>query len=137
MITYAQNFEDVMLGRVFRDRIDGFYVDVGAGDPVDLSVTKWFYDLGWSGINIDPNATFYQRLVAERVRDVNLSCGVGAIEGEAQYFQLPANELSSFDPDVRARAETAGLSVVSRMVEVLPLTKIFLIATAMGGPSIS
>jgi hypothetical protein len=49
MITYAQNFEDVLLARVFRGRTDGFYVDVGAGDPIELSVTKWFYDLGWSG----------------------------------------------------------------------------------------
>jgi FkbM family methyltransferase len=124
MITYAQNFEDVMLGRVFRDRTDGFYVDVGAADPVDLSVTKWFYDLGWSGINIEPNPTFYQKLVAERPRDVNLNCGAGSTEEDAQYFQLPANELSSFDPDVRARAEAAGMSVVAQTVAVLPLTKI-------------
>jgi FkbM family methyltransferase len=124
MITYAQNFEDVMLGRVFRDRIDGFYVDVGAGDPVELSVTKWFYDLGWSGINIEPNPTFYQKLVAERARDVNLQCGAGAIEGDALYFQLSANELSSFDPDVRARAAAAGMPVVPRDVAVLPLTRI-------------
>jgi len=52
MISYAQNFEDVMLNRVFRDRVDGFYVDFGAADPVNLSVTKWFYDLGWTRGNI-------------------------------------------------------------------------------------
>jgi FkbM family methyltransferase len=124
MITYAQNFEDVMLARIFRGRTDGFYVDVGAGDPVELSVTKWFYELGWSGINIEPSPTFYPKLVAERIRDVNLNCGAGAIEGSAQYFQLSANELSSFDPDVRARAEAAGMQVVPRTVDVLPLTTI-------------
>ena len=42
MITYDQNFEDVMLARLFGDRRNGFYVDVGAGDSVNLSVTKWF-----------------------------------------------------------------------------------------------
>ena len=124
MITYAQNFEDVMLARIFRGRTDGFYVDVGAGDPVELSVTKWFYDLGWNGINIEPSPTFYPKLVAERARDINLNCGAGAIEEDAQYFQLSASELSSFDPDVRARAEAAGMQVVPRTVEVLPLTTI-------------
>jgi FkbM family methyltransferase len=124
MISYAQNFEDVMLARVFQDRTDGFYVDVGAGDPVDLSVTKWFYDLGWSGINIEPNSTFYPKLLDERPRDVNLNCGAGATEGEAQYFQLLENELSSFDSDARARAEATGMAVVQRTVSVLPLTRI-------------
>ena len=37
MISYAQNFEDVMLARVFAGRSDGFYVDVGAADPINLS----------------------------------------------------------------------------------------------------
>ncbi len=102
----------------------GFYVDVGAGDPVELSVTKWFYDLGWSGINIEPNPTFYQRLVAERVRDVNLNCGAGALEGDAPYFQMSVNELSSFDSDSCVRARAEGMTVMPRTVAVLPLTSI-------------
>ena len=40
LISYAQNFEDVMLARVFAGRKSGFYVDVGAADPVNLSVTE-------------------------------------------------------------------------------------------------
>jgi FkbM family methyltransferase len=124
MISYAQNFEDVMLARVVGGRTDGFYVDVGAGDPVEMSVTKWFYDLGWSGINIEPNPVFHQKLVAERARDINLKCGAGAFDGEAQYFQLPANELSSFDPEIRAHAEAAGTPVVSMTAAVLRLTTI-------------
>ena len=124
MISYAQNFEDVMLARVFGGRTDGFYVDVGAGDPVELSVTKWFYDLGWNGINIEPNPVFHQKLMAERARDINLKCGAGAFDGEAQYFQVPAGELSSFDRDVRAHAEAAGMPVVPITAAVLRLTTI-------------
>jgi FkbM family methyltransferase len=124
MISYAQNFEDVMLARVFRDRTDGFYVDVGAGDPVNMSVTKWFYDLGWRGINIEPNPTLHARLTTERTRDINLDCAAGAFAGEAQYFQLPVNELSSCDPRVRARAEAAGEPITVRAVRVMPLTEI-------------
>ena len=32
----------------------GFYIDVGAHDPVRFSNTFYFYRNGWSGINIDP-----------------------------------------------------------------------------------
>ena len=32
-VSYAQNFEDVMLRRALRDVEQGFYIDVGANDP--------------------------------------------------------------------------------------------------------
>ena len=39
-VSYAQNYEDVMLARALRGVEQGFYIDVGAQDPVDDSVTK-------------------------------------------------------------------------------------------------
>src|ERR1700738_2936695 len=97
-----------MLARVFADRDTGFYVDVGAGDPVNLSVTKWFYDLGWNGLNIEPNEQLFDRLAADRPRDINLDCGVGATASEAQFFELDGGELSSFDPRVHETAQSRG-----------------------------
>jgi FkbM family methyltransferase len=112
MISYAQNFEDVMLNRVFRDRTDGFYVDVGAADPVNLSVTKWFYDTGWNGINVEPHREFFQKLQSERPRDINLHCGAGAVDGEAVLQEFSIKEWSSFAPD--AAADPDGPSPVAR-----------------------
>jgi FkbM family methyltransferase len=123
VISYAQNFEDVMLARVFDSRTNGFYVDVGAGDPVNLSVTKWFYDLGWSGINIEPNKTLFKRLVEERPRDINLDCGAGRSRHDAEFLETAIAELSSFDPDVIS-AEVAGTDGTTRTVPVFPLTEI-------------
>ena len=56
MISYAQNAEDVVLMRAFADVEKGFYVDVGAWDPVADSVTKAFYDIGWSGLECGASA---------------------------------------------------------------------------------
>ena len=53
-ISYAQNFEDVILWRAFKNLQNGFYVDVGANDPINDSVTQAFYEKGWRGINIEP-----------------------------------------------------------------------------------
>jgi FkbM family methyltransferase len=124
MISYAQNFEDVMLARVFEGRRTGFYIDVGAGDPVHLSVTKWFYDLGWSGINIEPNRSLYQRLLAERPRDINLAVGAGAFQGEANFLELAYKELSSFDPKIHKKAAEAGSRGEERTISILPLNEI-------------
>ena len=46
-VSYAQNFEDVILNRIFKDKESGFYIDVGAHHPIYDSVTKAFYERGW------------------------------------------------------------------------------------------
>jgi FkbM family methyltransferase len=125
MISFAQNFEDVMLWRIFRDQPNGFYVDVGAADPVRNSVTKWFYDLGWSGINIEPHPEFFKALQLQRARDTNLNCGVGAAKGEASFAELPLREWSSFDGNARSEAVARGETIVERITPILSLNDIF------------
>jgi FkbM family methyltransferase len=73
----------------------GFYVDVGAGDPVLDSVTKLFYDRGWHGINIEPHAGSYARLEAERPRDVNLCAGLAVKPGRRPFFESASHPGSS------------------------------------------
>src|ERR1700730_14489190 len=111
-----------MLARVFAGCHTGFYVDVGAADPVNLSVTKWFYDLGWSGLNIEPNQQLFYRLAADPPRDINLNCGVGAAASQAEFFELDVGELSSFDARVRDNAKGNGRPPSTRTVAVMPLT---------------
>jgi hypothetical protein len=75
MTSYAQNREDVILNRIFKDVKDGFYIDIGAYHPAVASVTKAFYDRGWSGINVEPGSVF-DELERARPRDVNLKAAV-------------------------------------------------------------
>ena len=98
LLSHAQAGEDVRLARVLWDRRPGFYVDVGAGDPVANSVTKLFYDAGWRGINVEPGPAF-ERLAVARPADVNLQVVVGAAEGTRDFWVCRTNpELSSFTP---------------------------------------
>jgi len=124
IVSYAQNAEDVLLHRVFDDRRDGFYVDVGAGDPVYLSVTKWFYDLGWNGINVEPHKALHRSLVAERLRDINVAAGAGAVSGEARFYETAVAELSSFDERVHRTEPGPDSAGESYLVPVLPLNEI-------------
>ena len=59
--TYSQCLEDFILYCVFYDIENGFYIDVGANDPNDISVSKYFYLDGWHGINIEPLPDMYQK----------------------------------------------------------------------------
>ena len=90
MLSYTRNFEDVLLRRCFGDVERGFYVDIGAHHPTYASVTRWFYDQGWSGINIEPGDGIVA-LRAERSRDVNLDVAVADFEGEATFWVHTGN----------------------------------------------
>ena len=81
MWSYAQNFEDVILERLFKEVEQGFYVDIGAWDPSHLSVTAHFYKKGWNGINVEPIAERLECFQKYRSRDINISAAIATEEG--------------------------------------------------------
>lgn len=87
-ISYAQNLEDALLWRAFGLVQNGFFIDVGAGDPVAESVTKAFSLAGWSGINIEPSPTAFALLCSDRPDDVNLQVAAGAERGTFTYHAV-------------------------------------------------
>jgi FkbM family methyltransferase len=96
-ISYSQNFEDVILNRLFAEEKTGFYIDVGAQHPYYDSVTKAFYDRGWQGINIEPVKEYYQLLQEQRERDINLNLAAGEVELILEFYELEGTGLSTFD----------------------------------------
>lgn len=89
-VSYAQNGEDVLLWRALGHVRHGFYIDVGANDPVEHSVTKAFYERGWRGISIEPLPSFHQAFEEQRPHDVNLAIAAGATDGELTLYDVPA-----------------------------------------------
>ncbi len=84
-VSFAQNREDIFLDYFFKDIKNGFYVDVGANDPTEDSVTKLFYEKGWTGINVEPIKRLFDSLVSERPKDINLNIGIASKNGEAKF----------------------------------------------------
>jgi FkbM family methyltransferase len=115
-ISYAQNYEDVMLWRALKDVPQGFYIDVGAQDPDVDSVTRAFYERGWSGINIEPVTKYHELLCRARPRDINLCVAVGVEETEGEFFEIPDTGLSTLDPQIAARHHDAGWTASRRRV---------------------
>ena len=110
VISYAQNFEDVMLWRALKHIEKGFYIDVGAAWPNKDSVTKAFYDAGWSGVNVEPNPAFHALLQQERPRDCNLQLALAEQEGNAEFVIFESTGLSTLDPAVAGLHHHAGRS---------------------------
>src|SRR5690242_3468104 len=65
-VSFAQNFEDVMLWSALKDVEGGFYIDAGAAEPEEFSVTHAFTLRGWHGINIEPAHRPFRQLSQAR-----------------------------------------------------------------------
>jgi FkbM family methyltransferase len=126
MTSYAQNREDVLLDRLFPRGLKGFYIDVGANDPVVSSVTKHFYDLGWRGINVEPATAAFAKLVDARTRDVNLNIGLSDHEDELTFHEFPPglSGLSTFSADQASWHREKGYASEERSVPVTTLASI-------------
>lgn len=115
-ISYAQNYEDLLLWRVFGGMATGTYVDVGAQDPVEDSVTKAFYDSGWHGMNLEPVAHWYDALLLARPRDINLAVAASDHDGTSTFYDVVGTGLSTTDAAIADGHREAGLTVVGRRV---------------------
>jgi FkbM family methyltransferase len=123
-ISYAQNNEDVMLNRALREVKEGFYIDVGAQDPVIDSVTKAFHERGWRGINIEPNEEYFGKLQDDRPHDINMPIAVGCEPGAISFYEVVHTGLSTTNAVyARCHAE-AGYEVRLRNVQCTTLDRI-------------
>lgn len=140
-ISYAQNREDVLLRRALGDAPPGFYVDVGACDPIKLSITKHFYDLGWRGINVDASPKMWELLVAGRPRDINLNVGVSNRRGEMTFYRAvsdarggDASGLSTFVAEEVAVHRANGFIFEELITKVTTLSDLCAEHVAPGQP---
>ncbi|MCS6901045.1 MAG: FkbM family methyltransferase [Myxococcales bacterium] len=134
MISYAQNAEDVLLRRVFGEQKEGFYIDVGAYDPVSCSLTKHFYDRGWRGLNVEASPTAHRRVSEGRPRDICINVGVSSEEGTLPFYEFPVEHggLSTFSEEEAKNHARDGYTYRVFPVPVTTLAK--LCETHVKGP---
>jgi FkbM family methyltransferase len=115
MESYSQQGEDLILRILFSDVESGFYVDVGAFQPMRFSNTYYFYKRGWSGINIDATPGAVAAFRKHRPRDINIEAAVAGDPGEATLYMFDEQEVNTLSPgNVEREAHLAGRAVVSR-----------------------
>uniref|UniRef100_UPI0031F2D776 FkbM family methyltransferase n=1 Tax=Stenotrophomonas sp. TaxID=69392 RepID=UPI0031F2D776 len=88
MISYAQNFEDVILWRALGHIEQGRYIDVGAQSPDEHSVSRLFYDKGWRGVHVEPTQHYSTLLRERRADEQVLQAAVSDARGELRFFDI-------------------------------------------------
>lgn len=125
-VSYAQNFEDIMLWRALKHVRNGYYVDIGAQHPLIDSVSRGFYEQGWRGVHIEPVPHYADLLRKDRPDETVLQVAISDVEGTLELNVIPDTGLSTA---VSAYAEQhqreRGLQSAHLVVRTLTLASAF------------
>ena len=123
--SYSQNGEDVVLWRALRAVEHGRYIDVGANHPKYLSISRAFYERGWSGIAVEPDPEFANLQREERPRDTLIEAAATAEEGgNVTLHVVDSTGLSTLDrslAQIHAESgfDTHDLTVPTRRIDAV------------------
>lgn len=123
--SFAQNFEDIILWRSFKNIKNGFYIDVGANHPTFESVTKLFYDNGWTGVNIEPESQLFKLLSEERNKDINLQNAISKTEGVITFYESIHRGLHTTDLNSANELKKLNVDKSSYFVNSIKLSDVF------------
>ncbi|MGD0190653.1 MAG: FkbM family methyltransferase [Rhizomicrobium sp.] len=111
-ISFSQFGEDLIIWAILRlhKRLDnGFYVDVGAFDPVKCSNTALLHLFrGWKGVNIDANPDAIRMFDEHRPGDFNIVAAVSDEETDHEYVRFNHPGLNTLDPAMEQRQTREG-----------------------------
>ena len=96
--SYSMNNEDIAVLEYFKDKKNGFYIDVGCHHPIYINNTYLLYKQSWSGINIDVSQFSIDLFNYMRPHDLNYNCAVSnKNEIVKLFFQKEFSQLSTIE----------------------------------------
>jgi FkbM family methyltransferase len=111
-VSYAQNGEDVVLWRALESVSRGRYVEVGANDPTVDSISRPFYDRGWSGLVVEPVPALAEAYRSDRPRDVVVEAAITSDDVDEVVLHLIENTgLSTLVDEIGEEHQRAGFPV--------------------------
>lgn len=67
MTFYSQyNQDEYIYNNFFKDKTNGFFIDIGASEPERQNNTLFFEKLGWKGVLVEPVKKQYDQLLKQR-----------------------------------------------------------------------
>lgn len=110
MMSWSWEGEDVLARKIMLDVFGvakGFYVDIGAHHPFNLSNTALLYQEGWRGINIDAMPGSMKEFRRHRPQDVNLEVAISDTPGTGTFYMWSEPGLNGFLDEATVRAHQA------------------------------
>ncbi|MGB4346190.1 MAG: FkbM family methyltransferase [Burkholderiaceae bacterium] len=123
---FSQYGEDVFLHKFFRGKRNGYYIDIGAHHPFELSNTAHLWLSGWNGINVDASAATIASFDKVRKADLNIHAAVvsSATSEKLSQIEFYSNEdidnIATCDPELaKERGYKRSIKVPCRSLKSL------------------
>ena len=101
--SYSFNSVDLIIDYIFKNKKNGFYLDVGAQHPISNNNTYLLFKKGWHGINIDLDKKNIDLFKIARPNDHNLNYALSDKIEETELFYYhdssPINTLNKVVSD--------------------------------------
>jgi|TARA_B110000211_G_scaffold66067_1_gene76172 FkbM family methyltransferase len=121
--SYAMDNEDLAVIDYFKDKKNGFYVDVGCYHPTHRNNTYLLHKKNWSGVNIDTSKFSIDLFNHMRPKDLNYNCAISnKNEIIKLFYQKELSQLSTTERD-QAEAVFQG-NIKEKEVQAFTLDEI-------------
>ena len=121
--SYAMDNEDIAVLNYFKDKKNGFYVDVGCYHPIHRNNTYLLHKQDWKGINIDTSKFSIDLFNHMRPNDLNYHCAISNKNEVIKHFYQ--KELSQLSTTERDQAETVFQgNIKEKEIQAFTLDKI-------------
>ena len=114
-ISYSFNAVDLIIDYIFKNKNNGFYLDVGSQHPISNNNTYLLFKRGWSGINIDLDKKNIDLFNTARPNDINLNLAISSNVAEKKlYFYHDKSPINTLDKVV-SDFQTATVKEIKRI----------------------
>ena len=99
--SYSLFQEDLFIKKYFKNKMKGFFIDVGGYHPLDGNNTQLLYKKGWQGINFDINDYSIKLFEFLRKRDINIHSGISKKKTKlTMFYRKEINMLNTLDEKI-------------------------------------
>ena len=98
--TYSMDGEDLVISDYFKNKKEGFYIDIGCYHPIHRNNTFLLHKKGWNGVNIDIHSFSIELFKFLRPKDLNYNYAVSNKNKKIKmFYQKELSQLSTIDYD--------------------------------------
>lgn len=100
--TYSQNGQDLFIKKLFKNKPNGYFLEIGGGDGLWISNTLLLEEqLGWTGILVEPTKA-YQKLINNRPNCICVNKCVSDDFKTLTLFEIHDTGQASINPNEAA-----------------------------------
>lgn len=125
---YSQSDEQLFIEDYFSDKKVGKFIDIGAYDVFKFSNVRRLYELGFSGVLVEPAPQNYKAIAEhyaddERIKVLNVA--IGETNGEIDFYDCNGDAISTTDEAHKAKWEAAGVKYTKIKVQQVSVLDFF------------